>query len=134
MIILSFSLPVFAETAEMKWGGSGYETDNRFVARIDWNNELNVMIIVDSMETVNEIGSMQIVPLNKDKILSLECWKYEWHLAAPWACYFQRDRIEQLDGEGKIIIKDRSGQVLVEEDVDLNKLSEICRELLESEK
>jgi hypothetical protein len=120
---------------ELKWGGPGYdpslEDSSLFIARSNANNNdaNTIEIWVDSQETVNEVGLIQLIYSDGQKISSAQCWKAMRHITAPWACSFHTKAVKQLKGEGKITVKNRSGDILIEHDVDLEKLSSFSSEL-----
>ncbi len=120
---------------ELRWGGSGYdsalENSSRFIALLDIYNKDEEMIEVwvDSQETVKEVGLMQLITSDGQEISSVQCRKAMRHITAPWACSFHIDDIKQLSGQGKIIVKNRSGDTLIKDGVDLDKLSSFATNL-----
>lgn len=113
---------------ELKWGGPGYDptlkNSSRFIARPNiYNDENTIEIWVDSQETVKEVGQMRLLSSDGQEISSLQCWKAMKHITAPWACsYYNRD-VGQLSGQGKIMVENRSRDILIEDVVNLDNLS-----------
>ena len=117
---------------EFEWGGPGYDpalkNSSRFSARHDvyHKNENLVEILVDSQKTVEEVGEIRLVSSNGQEASSAQCGKAMKHITAPWACSFRIDDIKRLAGQGKIIVKNRHGDTLISDSVDLDNLSSLA--------
>ena len=131
MLLLLGSSTLLVAMEKLKWGGPGFDplfkNSSRFNAQpCIYSIQKRLSIWVDSKETVKEVGQMQLISSDKREVSSIKCWKALRHKTAPWACSFNIEKVKQLSGEGKIRVKNRSGKVLLEDDVDLKKLSSMC--------
>lgn len=129
VVAMVFSATTLLAMEELRWGGPGHDpalkTSHRFVARRGGHARATATleIRVDSRETVHEVGRMRLITADRQELSSIRCWKAMRHISAPWACSFQLEPIKQFSGRGRIIVTDRSGDRLMEDTIDLDRLS-----------
>jgi hypothetical protein len=126
-IFLSFPSLLTAGT-ELRWGGPGYDralsNSSRFVARHSlYSKDEAIELLVDSESTVKEVGQIVLTSyVNGQEISTFQCRKAMRHVTAPWACLFFIEGMKQLSGNGKITVVNKSGDILIEEEIDLEIL------------
>ena len=131
LLVLLGSSTLLVAMERLKWGGPGYDpslkNSSRFSAQpCIYSVKRRLSIWVDSKETVKEVGQIQLISSGRQDVSSIKCWKALGYKTAPWACSFNIENVKQLSGEGVIRVKNISGEVLLEDDVDLKKLSSMC--------
>jgi len=137
-IILSLSI-LFAFQNELRWGGQGYDSalkgnnSSRFAACPHFKDVKLIDILVDSKETVKEVGQINLVSDNGIAVSSNVCWRAMRHVTAPWACSFQKEDLIKLTERGKIEVMDRAGNVIIEDKVDFKALNNFTKELESTE-
>lgn len=132
LLTLSCASLCFADvTPEVKWGGPGYDPALKksgsalFRIMASTFKAGAAEIWVDSAKTVEEVGSIELLS-PQDSVSSENCWKAMKHINAPWACEFPLKRLAGLTGRGSIVVKDRSGKLLLSEDVDFDLFSQVA--------
>lgn len=126
---------LYASQNELRWGGRGYDpsfkkdASSRFVARPNCCDPKLIDIWVDSKETVNEVGEMHLLSKTGLDVSSTQCGKAMRHEEAPWLCSFKREDLQNLSGEGKIKIMDRSKRMILEDDIDCESLKNYITKL-----
>lgn len=144
VFMVSFLLAglVFAEVEQYRWGGPGYDPNLKVKGKIssrysayllrrsnaDGLNEPMVSINVDSEETVEHVGQIDLVSSSGVVVSSKKCGRIYHHMEAPWGCYFALSDLETHTGNGKILTFSGSelhagpGVMLLEDPVDFDEL------------
>lgn len=113
VLFFTANYPAFGSQQETRWGGPGYdpalkgEASSRFTIRPQFNNIDVLDILVDTKETVQEVGHMDLIGPSGVQLTSQYCHKAMKHITAPWACGFTKDEMQRQSGEGEIKIFDR---------------------------
>ena len=128
---------VFASQKEFQWGGTGYDPAlkqykeynfSRYTCRFHYNDETIVDILVDSKETVKEVGQMNLMTADGVSVSSQSCGKATRHITAPWACSFHETDLESLTGIGKIKTADGSQRIILEDTIDFDALKNFIKQ------
>ena len=120
---------------DLKWGGKGYDPDleesSRFMARASGirSEQTLIEIWVDAKETVEDVGEIRLISEQGSELSSLECWKAMRHVTSPWACGFVAGQVKAMSGTGRIVVKDHSGMILLEEELNLDDLRTLAEAL-----
>lgn len=123
-----------------QWGGRGYDPalkkrgSSRYSIHESYGTaKSTIEILVDARETVKEVGQMRLKMSDGQEVVSTECWKAMKHLDAPWACTFERSGIKLFSGQGRMIIENRAGDLLIEDVIDFDRLNAFIRETVLAE-
>lgn len=121
--------PAFGSQEDSKWGGPGYDpalkkrNSHRFLAQEHFKNDTMIDIWVDSKETVKEVGRMDLISSDKTKLSSNRCYKAMRHITAPWSCAFQKNKFQEISGEGTIHVFDRSNKLLIKNSINFDVIN-----------
>lgn len=120
----------------VRWGGPGYDHlrvrlgSTRFVAQrggVDESTKKDLIEIwVDAEKTHLDLAQV-ILSSNDGKIsaTSIRCGKSQKHITAAWICLFLAEDLVPLPDEGRLKAKDSSGNLLLDEPVDLKMIKSL---------
>ncbi len=136
-LLLLLPICSYGQDREICWGGPGYDPElkrpddppsqsSKFRARRSLYQQGIIEILIDSEKTVKKVVSMSLLEEPEKKAVSSEyCSKAMRHITAPWACAFRETQIGTLSGKGQIRVLGESGELLLEDTVDLNSLNSL---------
>ncbi|MCD4780948.1 MAG: hypothetical protein K8S27_10435 [Candidatus Omnitrophica bacterium] len=121
----------FTSQQEFKWGGHGYDpalkgkNSSRFAARPHFKDETVIDIVVNDKKTVREVGGIDLISSEGVQISSEYCAKTMRHIEAPWACGFNKAKIQKMNGSGTMKVFNRSNKLLFKDEIDFDAINQL---------